>query len=209
MPHAVVRIYANSVPVLDVAREHGTRIVDVMHDMPGLQVYSISGDEASATSVTITVCDDKTGTDESIKRAAALVKELLPDANIAPPRVLSGEIALRLAAEDVASRTGNPHLMLRLYSKALPEGLAEHAADLQQALSVIPGWRVYAAFTDETTGHGVAVMSADDEASLDKLAEAQKAWGQAALPEFNPEPPEVITATRMHRFDAAPEATPA
>jgi hypothetical protein len=51
-------------------------------------------------------------------------------------------------------------------------------------------------------------MSADDEASLDKLAEAQKAWGQAAFPAFNPEPPEVITATRIHRLDAAPRATP-
>jgi hypothetical protein len=96
--------------VLDVAREHGARIVDVMHDVPGLQMYSISGDPTSSTSVTITVCADKTGTDESIKRAAALVKELLPNANIAPPRVLSGELALRLAAKDVASRTGNPHL---------------------------------------------------------------------------------------------------
>jgi hypothetical protein len=209
MPHAVVRIYANSVPVFDVAREHGTRIVDVMHDVPGLQMYSISGDEANATSVTITVCDDKTGTDESIKRAAALVKELLPDANIAPPRVLSGDLVVRASAEDVASKTGSPHLMLRLYQNALPAGLAEHVGDLKQALSAIPEWRVYAAFVDESTGHMVAVISADDAAGLEKIAQAQMAWGQAAFPHLKVEPPEVVTATRMYRFDATPEATPA
>jgi len=208
MSHAVVRIY-NSGPVLDVAREQGTRIVDVMRDVAGLQLYSISGDAASATSVTITVCDDKAGTDESLKRAAALVKELLPDANVAPPRVLSGELVVRASAEDVASRTGNPNLMLRLYSNALPENLAEHTDDLKQALSAIPQWRVYAAFVDEATGHMVAVISADDAAGLEKVAQAQMAWGQAAFPDLKVEPPEVITATRLHRFDAATEATPA
>ena len=55
----------------------------------------------------------------------------------------------------------------------------------------------------------VAVSSADDAAGLAKIAQAQMAWGQAAFPDLKVEPPEVITATRMYRFDAATEATPA
>ena len=142
------------------------------------------------------MCGDKAGTDESIKRGAAIVKELLPDANNPPPRI-------------VASRTGNPNLMLRLYQNALPEGLAEHADDLKQALSVIPEWRVYAAFVDEATGHMVAVIAADDPAGLEKVVQVQMAWGQAAFSALKVEPPEVISATRLYRFDAATEATPA
>jgi hypothetical protein len=30
------------------------------------------------------------------------------------------------------------------------------------------------------------------------------AWGQAAFPDLKVEPPEVVTATRMYRFDATP-----
>jgi hypothetical protein len=204
MPQAVVRIYANSSALLAVAREQQARITDVVRDLPGLQVYSVSGDAASATAVSITVCADKAGTDESIKRGAAIVKELLPDANIAPPRVLSGEIVIRLAAEDVASRTGDPHLMLRMYHQAFPEGVAEHEADLKQDMSAIPEWRVFSGFVDEATGHGVVVMAADDAAGLEKMTDALKAWGQAAL-HVTPEPPEVITTSRIFRFDAASE----
>ena len=48
MPYAGVRIYANSGPLLDTAREHQSKIIDVMRDVPGLQVYGVSGDPASA-----------------------------------------------------------------------------------------------------------------------------------------------------------------
>jgi hypothetical protein len=212
MAHAIIRIYANSGPLLDTVREHQARVLDVMRDLPGLQTYTVHGDDASATGVSITVCDDKTSAQESIKRGAALIKELLPDANLAPPRILEGDIVVRLAAQDEASRTGNPHLMLRLYHDALP-AIPEHAADLQQALSAVPGWRLYAAFADEATGHGVAVIAADDAASLDKAAEAQRAFGQKAFPEFATlalaKPPEIIRTTRLYRMDVATEATPA
>jgi hypothetical protein len=87
--------------------------------------------------------------------------------------------------------------------------LAEHAEDLNQALSAIPEWRVYAAFVDETTGHMVAVVAADDAAGMEKVVQAQMAWGQAAFPGLKVEPPEVISATRLYHFDAATEATPA
>jgi hypothetical protein len=193
--------------LLDTAREHQARLIDIMRDLPGLQMYSVSGDPASATAVSITVFADKAATDESIKRGAAALKELLPDANIAPPRILSGEITIRLAAEGAAARTGNPHLMLRLYDIAFPEGVAEHEADLKQAMSAIPEWRVFSGFEDETTGHGVVVMGADDAAGLEKMAEALKAWGQAAF-HVTPEP-EVVATSRVFRFDAVSEATPA
>jgi len=204
MPHAVVRIYANSGSLLDTAREQQARIVDAMRDVPGLQMYSVSGDSASATAVTITVCDDKTGTDESVKRAAATVKELLPDANIAPPRILEGDLILRLTAEDLASRTGNPYVSLRLYHNAMPEELAEHEADLKEALSAIPQWRNSAGFVDEATGHAVVVSAVDDEASAETVAQAIRTWGEAAFPEFSKtlSPPEVITASRLYRHDA-------
>jgi hypothetical protein len=209
MAHAIIRIYANSGPLLDTVREHQARVVDVMRDLPGLQLYSVSGDSASATAVSITVLDDKAGTDESIKRGAALIKELLPDANLAPPRIVKGDLILRSSAEDLASRTGGPHLSLRLYHDKLPEHFGEHVADLKQALSAIPGWRTTAGFVDETTGHAVVLHAVDDAASIDTVAQAVRAWGQAAFPEFNPAPPEVISTTRIHRYDAAPEATPA
>jgi hypothetical protein len=55
----------------------------------------------------------------------------------------------------------------------------------------------------------VALIAADDAAGLEKVVQAQIAWGQAAFPDLKVEPPEVISATRLYRFDAATEATPA
>ena len=53
MPHVVVRIYTDSGPLLDTAREHQAKIIDVMRDLPGLQMFCVSGDSASAMAVTI------------------------------------------------------------------------------------------------------------------------------------------------------------
>ena len=64
------------------------------------------------------------------------------------------------------------------------------------------------AFVDEATGHMVAVIAAGDAAGLEKVVQAQMAWGQAAFRDLKVEPPEGITATRLYRFDAATEATP-
>jgi hypothetical protein len=209
MPHVVVRIYTDSGPLLDTAREHQAKILDAMRDVPGLRMFGVSGDPPSATAVTNTVCDDKAGTDASIVRAAALVKELLPDANIPPPRIVSGQVIYRFAAEDLASRTGNPYLRLRIFHGTPPEGFGEHEAELRAALSAVPEWRAYTAFVDEATGNGVIITAVDDEASYDKVAQAHAAWVQATWPGLKPEPPEIFNTTGLYRYDATPEATTA
>ena len=140
--------------------------------------------QAVTTAVTTTVCDDRAGTDASILRAAALVKELLPDANIPPPRIVSGELVYRLAAEDLSSRTGSPYVTLRLFHGAPPQDFGNHQADLLKALSASPEWRAYTAFGDERTGHGVIMTAVDDEASYD-AAQARQRWVQSAWPDLN------------------------
>jgi hypothetical protein len=193
--------------LLDTAREHQARIIDVMRDVPGLRMFGVGGDPASATAVTITVCDDKTGTDESIKRAAATVKELLPDANIAPPQILQGEIIYRLTANELPTGPG-AYLRLAVFHNAAPlEGFGEHEAELRAALSPVPGWLSYTAFVDETTGDGVILHAAADKASFDKVFDAHAAWVQANWPGFQADPPpDVILITGMYRFDAKPAA---
>jgi hypothetical protein len=209
MPHVVVRIYTDSGPLLDTAREHQAKILDSMREVPGFRMFGLSGDPASATAVTTTVCADKAGTDASIVRAAALVKELLPDAKIAPPRIVSGEVMYRLRAEDLATRTGFPYLRLRLFRAAPPQDFGDHEADLLKALSAVPSWRAYTAFVDERTGHGVILTTVDNEGSYDAVAQAHQAWVQGTWPGLKPEPPEIFNTTGIYRLDATPEAAPA
>jgi hypothetical protein len=140
------------------------------------------------------VCDDRAGTDESIVRAAALVKEFLPDANIAPPRIVSGDILYYFAAEDLASRIGSPYVRLRIFHSEPPQNFGEHETDLKKALSAVPEWRAYAAFADQATGSGVIMIAADDEAGYDKVARAHQPWVQATWPGLRVEPPEIFTA---------------
>jgi hypothetical protein len=40
---------------------------------------------------TVTVCQDKTGTDESTRRARAWVQENLPQGSVAAPRISEGD----------------------------------------------------------------------------------------------------------------------
>jgi hypothetical protein len=207
MAHVVVRIYTDSAPLVELARESQAEIREIMNSIPGFLTFGImnTGDGL----ISMTICEDKAGTDASIKRAAEFIKEKLPDANIAPPQILEGDAIYRLRANDLPSGPG-VYLRLSLFHAAPPEGFSEHEAELRQALSAVPGWRSYTTFVNDATGHGVLLHAADDKASFDNVFAAHRAWVQATWPGFRTDPPpDVIEATGMYRFDAQPEAAPA
>lgn len=89
--HAVVRRYSGA----DLADQLAARSDDVrslISDVPGLVAYYLirAGDET----VSVTVCDDERGTEESNRRAAAWISENAPDLTGASPQVTSGTVTI-------------------------------------------------------------------------------------------------------------------
>jgi hypothetical protein len=90
--YAVVRRYDNASALGTALLEHQQEVIDLISSVPGfVTYYAIHEDGALAT---VTVCQDKAGTDESTRLAAEWVRTNLPDASGTPPEVTEGAIVI-------------------------------------------------------------------------------------------------------------------
>jgi hypothetical protein len=92
--HAVVRSYSGpgASELFDLLGQRGEDVKNLIGTVPGFVSYAAfrSGDGG----ITVTVCEDKTGTDESSRRAAEWVKENVSSmAN--PPVITEGSTVLQ------------------------------------------------------------------------------------------------------------------
>jgi hypothetical protein len=87
--HAVVRSYSGqgASELFDQLQQRNDEVKELIGGVPGFVSYTAfrSGDGGS----TVTVCQDKTGTDESSRRAAEWVKENIPTTTN-PPVISEG-----------------------------------------------------------------------------------------------------------------------
>ena len=88
--YAVVRRYQGASQLFDeLARRQG-EIEQVFRGVPGFISYTAvrSGDGG----VSITICEDRAGTEESSRRAADWVRQTVPAAAGSPPEITEGEV---------------------------------------------------------------------------------------------------------------------
>jgi hypothetical protein len=94
--HAVVRTYSGpgASELLDLLGQRDEDVDALISGIPGFVNYAAvrSGDGG----VTVTVCEDKAGTDESSRRAAEWVKENLGATAI--PQIAEGDTVLQFGA---------------------------------------------------------------------------------------------------------------
>jgi hypothetical protein len=92
--YAVIRTYSGqgASELFDLLAQREEDVTALISGVPGFVNYAAvrSGDGG----VTVTVCEDKTGTDESSRRAAGWVKENL-GATANPPAITEGETVLQ------------------------------------------------------------------------------------------------------------------
>ena len=92
--YAVVRTYSGqgSSELFDLMEQRADEVKALITGVPGFVTYAAvrSGDGG----VTVTVCDEKAGTDESSRLAAEWVKENV-SATIDPPAITEGETVLQ------------------------------------------------------------------------------------------------------------------
>lgn len=95
--HAVVRNYSGSgaKELFDLLEERKADIESIMRSVTGLVTYSaIRTDDGG---VTVTVCQDKSGTDESIRVAREWIQENASNIGSSPPAVSEGSIMVQIS----------------------------------------------------------------------------------------------------------------
>ncbi len=95
--HAVVRTYSGqgARALFDMLEERKAEVESLSRSVLGFQAYTLLRTEDGG--VTVTVCYDKTGTDESLQRARNWIAENAPDLGVNPPSVSEGPVLLHLS----------------------------------------------------------------------------------------------------------------
>ena len=90
--HATMRYYHGNPGLADQLAARGDEVRALLRAVSGFQAYYLVRlDDAT---VSITVCDDEAGTEESTQVAAGWLRENMPDLAPSPPMVSAGTVTL-------------------------------------------------------------------------------------------------------------------
>ncbi len=91
--HGVIRRYRGAAALGDALASRSQEVRDIIGGVPGFVAYYAvrAGDELA----TVTVCEDRAGTQESSRRAAEWVRQNLPGGAAGAPEVVEGEVFIQ------------------------------------------------------------------------------------------------------------------
>ena len=94
--HVVIRRYTNAQPLVTAMREKSTEVEQLISAVSGFKSYYAiyAGDMAT----TITVCESKAGTDESMRAAADWVRQNVAAGAVSAPEVSEGDTYIHFSA---------------------------------------------------------------------------------------------------------------
>ena len=95
--HAVVRSYSGSgaKELFDLLEQRLAEVESLIRAVQGFVAYSLIRTDYGGVSVT--VCQDKAGTDESLQAARDWIQQNASDLNTSPPAVWEGSVLLHLS----------------------------------------------------------------------------------------------------------------
>jgi hypothetical protein len=90
--HITMRYYPGNTDLADQLAQRSEEVKSVVSSVPGFRAYYlVKLDDAT---VSITTCDDETGTAESTRMAAEWLRANMPEVAASPPMVSSGTVTL-------------------------------------------------------------------------------------------------------------------
>ena len=95
--HTVIRSYSGSgaTGLIDLLEDKKEEVESLIRAVTGFVSYSLIRTDDGAVSVT--VCQDKAGTDESLQLAKEWIQENASNLNVSPPTVAEGSNILQLS----------------------------------------------------------------------------------------------------------------
>ena len=98
-----IRKYSGAPTLVDELVKRQDEIKSVLQPIPGFHSYYLLKTNDGAVSVT--VCDDRNGAEESNRVASTWLKDKLPTFASRPPEIMTGEVRIHLEPELV--KVGN------------------------------------------------------------------------------------------------------
>jgi hypothetical protein len=94
--YAVMRSYtgAGAKELFDLLEERKSEVEALIRSEAGFRAYTLM--RTANGGLSVTVCDDRSGTDESMERARTWIQENASDLKAAAPTVSEGEVILQL-----------------------------------------------------------------------------------------------------------------
>jgi heme-degrading monooxygenase HmoA len=93
--HAVIRHYRGNSQLFDELERRTTEVETVIRGVSGFVSYYLVR-TADGGGFSVSVFEDKAGTDESIRVAADWLRQNVPQAAGSPPEVLEGSVVLQM-----------------------------------------------------------------------------------------------------------------
>ncbi|MGK5111831.1 MULTISPECIES: hypothetical protein [unclassified Geodermatophilus] len=94
--HAVIRHYRGNSQLFDELERRTDEVETVIRSVSGFVSYYLVRTEDGG-GFSVSVFEDKTGTDESIRVAADWVRQNVPQAAGSPPEVMEGRVVLQMS----------------------------------------------------------------------------------------------------------------
>jgi hypothetical protein len=94
--HAVVRSYsgAGAKQLFDVLEQRKADVEAVIRKVPGLISYTLL--RSADGGISVTVCQDKAGADESLKVAREWIQKNASNTGASPPAVVDGSVIIQI-----------------------------------------------------------------------------------------------------------------
>jgi hypothetical protein len=96
MMYAVIRHYTGAPGFGAELTKRSKDVESIVSSVDGFVAYYLVQTTDGAAS--ITVCEQKTGCDESTKRAAAWIKENMPNTKAGAPQIIAGDVGFQFAS---------------------------------------------------------------------------------------------------------------
>ncbi len=95
--HAIVRTYSGqgAKELFDLLERRKAEVESLIRSVSGFHAYSLIRTDNGG--VTVTVCQDKAGTDESLQVARDWIRENASELSTSPPAVSEGSVVLQLS----------------------------------------------------------------------------------------------------------------
>ena len=94
--YAVIRTYSGggAKALFELLTQRKEEVESIIRSVSGFQSYALLSNEDGGA--TVTVCQDKTGTDESLQVAKDWIQQNASDLGVSPPVVTEGSVVLHL-----------------------------------------------------------------------------------------------------------------
>jgi hypothetical protein len=190
--YSVIRRYQGDAATQDeLTRRVGETGRELITTIPGFISYAL-GVDGKGTLVTVGHFDDKTGADESSRRAAAWVREQASDLRVSPPSITEGELRLRRVAAGVEPKYG----VMRRYQvdpRNVEEIVRRATEGFVPIITQAPGFATYNVI-DVGNGTIVSISSFASKEQADNSTRQAAAWVGQNIGPLAPNPPEVTSA---------------